>query len=41
MLPEVVFCLHFSLNMVLLQDCPDQFQFVKNVVEKLGYEVRS
>lgn len=22
------------------EDCPDQFQFVKNVVEKLGYEVK-
>ncbi|GLT30287.1 hypothetical protein SLA2020_050940 [Shorea laevis] len=25
---------------MLVQDSPDLFQFVKNVVEKLGYEVK-
>ncbi|KAA8532033.1 hypothetical protein F0562_006825 [Nyssa sinensis] len=31
---------HEDENMGVLQDCPSQFQLVRNLVEKLGYEVK-
>lgn len=34
-----LFSLCWFLILVMLQACPDQFQFVKNLVDELGYEV--